>query len=278
MDTGKSSKQSFVWGSLLVFFGIAGLLQIYFEIDIKIWAGIFAAGGVGMFLIFLSDRSDWWPLIPAYILLVIAGLLAVIGWELLVDDALATYVLLAIALPFVIVFLRDRKQWWALIPAYVMVIVAFIVFIEEAGVLPDYFVGTGVLVAIGLPFLAVFLRDRRQWWALIPAYAMFSISAIIPLSELDIDEMLIPAYVMFAIALPFLFVYLRDRSNWWALIPGGIMTLIGAIMLLSVQLVEYLVPIAIILAGVWILGRGFTRDSKAQLQESTPEGSDSEQA
>ncbi|MEJ2011686.1 MAG: hypothetical protein P8X64_05605 [Anaerolineales bacterium] len=277
MDTRKTGKQSLVWGSLLVFFGIAGLLQIYFELDIKIWAGLFAAGGLGMFLIFLSDRSEWWPLIPTYILAAIAGLLAVIGWGLLYDDAIATYVLLAIALPFVVVFLRDRNQWWALIPAYVMAIIALIVLFSETAGLPDYLVGTFVLVSIGLPFLAVYLLDRTRWWALIPAYAMFSISAIIPLDELGVNEMLIPAYVMFAIALPFLFVYLRDRSNWWALIPGGIMTLIGAIMLLSVQLVEYLVPIAIILAGVWVLARGFIRGSKTQLQEPSQEPPDSEQ-
>ncbi|MFN2147755.1 MAG: hypothetical protein ACK2T2_05140 [Anaerolineales bacterium] len=266
MNTAQPRKQSLVWGSLLVFFGIAGLLQLYLDLDIKVWAAVFAAGGIGMFLIFLTDRSDWWPLIPTYILLAIAGLLAVIAWNLLVDDAIATYVMLAIAVPFVVVYLRDRKQWWALIPAYVMVVIAFIILFSETGGLPDYLVGTFVLVSIGLPFLVVYLLDRTRWWALIPAYAMFSISAIIPLSELGVDEMLIPAYVMFAIAVPFLFVYLRDRTNWWALIPGGIMTLIGAIMLLSVQLVEYLLPIAIILAGVWILGRGFLGGSKQQLE------------
>ena len=278
MNSNKIQKQSLVWGSLLVFFGIAGLLQLYTELDAKIWAGLFAVAGVGIFLIFLSDRSQWWPLIPSYVLIAIAGLIAIAAWDLLLDEAVATYVLLAIALPFVVVYLRDRKQWWALIPAYVMVIVALIVLFSETGGLPDYLVGTGFLVAIGLPFLVVYLRDRSKWWALIPAYAMFSISVIIPLSELNIDEILIPAYVMFAIALPFLFVYVRDRSNWWALIPGGIMTLIGAIMLLSVQLVEYLAPVAIILAGVWILGRQFIGGSKEQLEESVETPTDEDQA
>jgi TM2 domain-containing membrane protein YozV len=271
MNTAQPRKQSLVWGSLLVFFGIAGLLQLYLDLDIKVWAGVFAAGGIVMFLIFLTDRSDWWPLIPTYILLAIAGLLAVIAWNVLVDDAIATYVMLAIALPFVVVYLRDRKQWWALIPAYVMVVIAFIILFSETGGLPDYLVGTFVLVSIGLPFLVVYLLDRTRWWALIPAYAMFSISAIIPLSEVGVNEMLIPAYVMFAIAVPFLFVYLRDRTNWWALIPGGIMTLIGVIMLLSVQLVDYLLPIAIILVGVWFLGRGFLGGSKAQMEPPAQE-------
>ena len=35
------------------------------------------------------------------------------------------------------------------------------------------------------------------------------------------------SYVMFAIAFPFAVVYLRDRRQWWALIPAGVMTLVG---------------------------------------------------
>ena len=267
MMTSGNKKQSLVWGLLLIVFGAAALLENLHGLRVEAWAGIFAGAGLLVLLVYLTDRSYAWPLIPGYALLAIGGLLAIVAWDLLQDEAVATYVLIAIALPFFAVYLRDRGQWWALIPAYVMVVVAFIVFVEKAGVLPDYLVGTGVLLAIGLPFLAVYLRDRSNWWALIPAYAMISISVIIPLSGLDIDEMLIPAYVMFAIALPFLFVYVRDRSNWWALIPGGIMTLIGAIMLLSVQLIEYLVPVAIILAGAWILGRQFIGGPKGQLEE-----------
>ena len=210
-------------------------------------------------------------------MIAIGGLLAVVAWNLLVDDAIATYVLLAIALPFVAVYLRDHRQWWALIPAYVMFVIALIILFSETAGLPDYLVGTLVLVSIGLPFLVIYLLDRTRWWALIPAYAMFSISVVVPLDELGVNEMLIPAYVMFAVAVPFLYVYLRDRTNWWALIPGGIMTLIGAIMLLSVQAAEYLVPIAIILAGVWILGRGFLGGSKKQLESPAQESAEADQ-
>jgi threonine/homoserine/homoserine lactone efflux protein len=42
-----------------------------------------------------------------------------------------------------------------------------------------------------------------------------------------LDDLLIPTYVMFAIAIPFFVVYARDTKQWWALIPGGIMVVIG---------------------------------------------------
>jgi hypothetical protein len=175
-----------------------------------------------------------------------------------------------VAVPFFAVYLRDRTQWWALIPGYVMLVVAAIVFFSETGGIPDSLVGTLVLVSIGLPFLIIYLRDRGQWWALIPAYTMFSVGALIPLAELNINENLVAAYVMFAVALPFWVVYLRDREKWWALIPGGIMVVIGASLLLAEQLFRYLLPGAIILAGLWILARQFMGGGSSGGQSQHP--------
>lgn len=255
--TDGNRKQSLVWGVLLIVFGAAALLENFIGLRVEAWAGIFAGAGLLVLLVYVTDRSSAWPLIPAYALLAIAGLLAVVAWDLLRDEAIATYVLIAVALPFLAVYLRDRTQWWALIPAYVMLVIAAVVYFGERGGFPDYLVGPFVLASIGLPFLVVYLRDRGQWWALIPAYAMFSVGLIIPLAELDLNGNLIAAYVMFAIALPFGVVYLKNRDNWWALIPGGIMAVIGVSLLLAEQLFRYLLPAAIILTGLWILARQF---------------------
>jgi membrane protease YdiL (CAAX protease family) len=46
------------------------------------------------------------------------------------------------ALPFLVVFLRDRNKWGGLIPAY-------------------------VLFAVAIPFFVVYARNSQQWWALI---------------------------------------------------------------------------------------------------------------
>jgi hypothetical protein len=257
MMTDGNRKQSLVWGLLLIVFGAAALLENFFGLRVEAWAGIFAGAGLLVLLVYLTDRSSAWPLIPAYVMLAISGLLAVVAWDLLRDEAIATYVLAAVAVPFIIVFLRDRGQWWALIPAYVMLVVAAIVFFAEGRGFPDYLVGTFVLFSIGLPFLAIYLRDRAHWWALIPAYVMLSIGLIIPLAEMNLNGNYVAAYVMFAVALPFWVVYVRDREQWWALIPGGIMTVIGASLLLAEQLFRYLLPVAIIAAGLWILVRQF---------------------
>jgi len=264
----QSRNQALVWGSLLVIFGIVGLVESFTDITPWTWVAILAATGLGIFGVFLLDRSEWWPLIPAYVLWATAGLLALVELNVLRGDFLASYVLTTIALPFIVVFLRDRSQWWALIPAYVMLAVAAMVLLSETVLLPDAFEATFVLTAIALPFLVVYLRDQTQWWPLIPAYVLLSIGIMIPLEALGVlNDFLVPAYVMFVIAIPFFIVYIRNPKQWWPLIPGGIMTAFGLSFLL-VEAFQYVFPALVILVGFWILIRSFTR--KETLSDELP--------
>jgi hypothetical protein len=264
----QSRNQALVWGSLLIIFGIVGLVESFTDITPWTWVAILAATGLGIFGVFLLDRSEWWPLIPAYVLWATAGLLALVELNVLRGDFLASYVLTTIALPFIVVFLRDRSQWWALIPAYVMLAVAAMVLLSETVLLPDAFEATFVLTAIALPFLVVYLRDQTQWWPLIPAYVLLSIGIMIPLEALGVlNDFLVPAYVMFVIAIPFFIVYIRNPKQWWPLVPGGIMTAFGLSFLL-VEAFQYVFPALVILVGFWILIRSFTR--KETLSDEPP--------
>jgi hypothetical protein len=253
----QSRNQALVWGSLLIIFGVVG-------------AAILAATGLGIFGVFLRDRSEWWPLIPAYALWATAGLLALVELNVLDGVFLAAYILPTIALPFIVVFLRDRSQWWALIPAYVLLAVAAMLLLSETVLLPDAFQATFFLTAIALPFLVVYLLNRAQWWPLIPAYVLLSIGVMIPLEELGVlSDFLVPAYVMFVIAIPFFVVYIRNPKQWWPLIPGGIMTTIGLSFLL-VEAFQYVFPALVILVGLWVLMRSFTRKETLSDEPSLP--------
>jgi hypothetical protein len=163
-------------------------------------------------------------------------------------------VLTAIALPFLVVFLRNRSQWWALIPFYVLIVIGIMIGLVEWHIMPDVFVATYVLTVIALPFLVVFLRNRGNWWALIPAYVLLVIGVMIALVELRVlSDLLIPAYVLLAIALPFFVVFARNPKNWWSLIPGGILAFIGFSFLLATAAVQVVGAAALIVAGVVIL-------------------------
>jgi hypothetical protein len=213
----QAKRQELVWGGLLIVFGVVGLLEVYTDLTEWVWVVILAVAGLGVFGIYLTDRSQWGILIPAYVLWAVAGLIALITLNVLQDELVATYVLSAIALPFLVAFLRDRERWGLLTPAYVLLVVGVMVGLIGAGILND---------------------------------------------------LLIPSYVMFAIAIPFFVVYARNPGQWWPLIPGGIMAVIGLTFLIAEAAVEYIVPAVLILAGVWILARQFTRR-----EPSTPDAS-----
>jgi hypothetical protein len=204
---GQTRRTSLTWGIILIVFGVMSLVNTYAELTIWAWAGVLAVAGAVSFLVYLTGRHEIGPLLLTYILWAIALLLTFIELKVLQDEAIATYVLSVIALPFLVVYFRDRGQWWALIPAYVLLVVG----------------------------LMVILLERV------------------------LTDLLVPAYVLFAVALPFFIVYFRDRANWWALIPGGIMAIVGFSFLISASAAEYILPIALILGGVWLLLRNFGR-------------------
>jgi len=215
----QSMRQGFVWGGLLILLGAVLLVETYTDLTAWAWVIILAAGGLGAFGVYLTDRSDWGLLIPAYVLWSVAGLVALIELNILRDESIATYVLTAIALPFLVVFLRNRDQWWALIPAYVLLVVGVMVGLLGLGVLTD---------------------------------------------------LLVPAYVMFAIAIPFFVVYVRNTKQWWALIPGGILAIIGLSFLIAEAAAQYIAPVALVIVGVWILVRQFTRKEPASPEADQP--------
>ena len=204
----KGTKQILLWSLVLILVGLLLLVGQFIEVGPWVWVAVLAVGGLCGLGLFLTDRSDWLMLLAAYILWAIAVLIAVEALDFLPDVAISVYVLLAIASPFVFVYLRNRSQWWWLIPAYVLAAVGGVVILAEAA---------------------------------------------------GVSDNLITAYVMFAIAVPFFVVYARNRSQWWFLIPGGIMGAIGIGFLIVENLLAIMGALALIALGLWSLVRGFAR-------------------
>jgi hypothetical protein len=237
-----------------------GLADSYLDLTVWAWAGAMTVAGLGVLVVYFSDRREMWPLIPAYTLLMIASFLALIELNLLDGSFIATFVLGAIALPFLFVFFLDRAKWWFLIPAYVLLSIGLMIPLVEYNLLRNAFVATYVMGTIALPFIVIYVRERQNWWALIPAYVLLSIGIMVGLIETRlISDLIIPAYVMFTVAIPFLVIYFRNPKEWWPLIPGGVMGLIGVAFLLSERSTRIVAPILFIGIGLVILLRQFLR-------------------
>jgi hypothetical protein len=173
-----------------------------------------------------------------------------------------------------VVYYRDRAQWWALIPGYVLVVVALVVVFSELGWISDAWVATVILSAVAMPFLFIFLRDRTMWWALIPAYVMLAVGLMVGMIDAGVlSDTNVAVYTMLAIAIPFYVVFFNNPQNWWALIPAGVMTLVALGLLFTTNLFVYIAPFFLVLAGIWILVRQFRGSARADLpQEESQRG------
>lgn len=252
-----NNKRRINWGLLLIFLGVAFSMNVIFGFDRWEITAVFGVGFLATFAYYLTNRSDLLLAIPAYVLFALTVITGLAILDFLQGEFIATVVLSLIGLPFLIVFLNNRTEnWWALIPAYVMFAIAAMIFLIGIGLLDDSWIAFYVLSSIGLPFLLVYALNRENWWALIPAYVMFVIGAMVVLIETRVLlDLAIPAYIMFAIAIPFIFVYLTNRSQWWALIPGGIMTVMGVAFFAGTDLAAYVIPATLILTGILVLFR-----------------------
>jgi hypothetical protein len=173
------------------------------------------------------------------------------------------------------VYITKPKEWWAIIPAAALAgIGAAIGF----GSLPWAFGGTlagaSFLGAMGLAFWIIYLRNMEFWWAIIPAGILSSVAGLVLISELLNGDAAAGVFFL-GMATTFGLVYLltgkREERMTWALIPGGILAVLGLILLVaSVSLLSWLWPLALIGVGGYILLRARTVKTDDDMDDYEP--------
>ena len=122
-------------------------------------------------VVYLNNRTHTWALLVAYItgVLGIAPLMSMGGRDAAYYGPIFLF---AVALPFFVVYFRSTENWWAIIPAGSVTVVAIIAAVAIAGLINDDgrggLVGAGVANAIlmsGLAatFAVVWLRHAKPW-------------------------------------------------------------------------------------------------------------------
>ncbi len=162
---------------------------------------------------------------------------------------------------FLVVFLSDRMHWWSLIPGFTLLgIAATIISDSYLPTISSIFGGAFILGGIGVAFSAVYLSDSRNWWALIPAGVMFTLTTIIFLDN-AMGGFGSAGVLFFGLGLTFLVLALiRTPENrlTWAWYPAIILLVIGVIISAAAeQLFGYVWPVALILGGIVLIYRTF---------------------
>ncbi len=166
-----------------------------------------------------------------------------------------------LGLIFLFTFITDRRQWWSLIPGFILLGLALVIVNEQNEFIPAQQAGALFLLSIGLPFLLIYLIDRRMWWALIPGGVLSVLALITFLAGRDLSGQAIAAILFFGLAIVFALVRFTTRSNpymGWATWVAILLAAIGALLLIAGPQAASLVGPAILIGlGVFLLVRNY---------------------
>ncbi len=163
------------------------------------------------------------------------------------------------AVMFLLTFTFDRRQWWALIPGFVLLGLTAVVF-NEANNGSSNVSGSIFLFGIAVPFWCIFFL-KRWWWPIIPAGVVTTIS-VMPIIGTDnvLPGQLIGGIFFLGLAATFALVRLAtssDKNMAWAWWPAGILAGFGAFILLTGTVASQIFwPIVLIALGLLVLARG----------------------
>jgi hypothetical protein len=178
------------WGVLLVIGGIALLFESLniFPVGGLIWGIILGIGGVAFLLVYFENHSHWWAIIPGVTLLSLSLNASLDAMVPSTDEWVGDVIVLGgIGLSFFLVYLVNRENWWAIIPAGVLVALGAVSIVEAGNFEAD----TGGIFFFGTAFTFLFVAilptpNGQMKWAFIPAGIMAGLGAMISKDKLDI--------------------------------------------------------------------------------------------
>ena len=202
-----------IWGISLIVLGLFFLMN---QLD---WFGaaqfplpvfLFGFLALAFLLTFISNPRQWWPLIPGGVMLGLTLLVLNDQNKWISSTQAAGLFLLCIGVPFLLISVIDRRQWWGLIPGGVLSVIALIVFISDRPLTAQTMTA---LIFFGLAIIFALIRvvtRANPWmgWATWVAIILAAIGALVLITGPQ------AASVVGPLALIALGLLLLGRSLW----------------------------------------------------------------
>ncbi|MEO5995031.1 MAG: hypothetical protein ABIP92_15980 [Arthrobacter sp.] len=231
----KSARTSIIVGIALMVSGFLLLLDLlgYLDSAALVWPLFFAAAGVVFVVVFFRSRGNWWAAIPGSVFLGLASVTLVTQlWPGRAGTWAGAFLFLFMGAGFGAVYLRERANWWALIPAGVMLTLALVVTLPQSWQ--------------GMPVAAVLLLGLAATFAglsLVPVQAGPGLAW--------------PAASRVGSA--------ESARMKWPLIPAAVLAVLGVVFAVQATALltasEFFVPVFLVLAGVALLVYAFRHRS-----------------
>lgn len=187
-----------LWGVLLIAAGVLFLLQSLGLIRFAeiLWPVLIAMASLAFLSVFFSaPQTNWWAAIPGFVLLSVAGVVALDQLAPDVGEVWSGSLFLGgIALAFWMIYVFNPAQWWTVIPGGVLLTLAAIAGlssvlqgVEMGGV---FFLGLGVTFAL-LALLPT--PEGRLTWSIVPAIVFLVMGVLITAAAAELINYVWPA-------------------------------------------------------------------------------------
>jgi hypothetical protein len=185
----KSSQFRVIIGVMLLLMGAVALLQNFHVFQFSgslwgiFWAVVFMAGGAAFLTVLITNRQNWWAVIPG---LTLVGLGAIIAISTLFPDfpgnITGAIFLTAIGAAFWVIYFMMPDNWWAIIPGGTLVTLAAVTIASDYN---GEFSGGLFFIGLGITFgLLALIPSTKMKWPWIPAGILTVMGLIIAFSSL----------------------------------------------------------------------------------------------
>lgn len=193
------------------------------------------------------------------VLLVLGGLLSLLDAMGVISNGGGIFwglIFAAGGLIFLYMLINNRENWWAAFPAFTLLGLAASSFLPES---LSPFDGLVFFAGISLGFWWVYFTDTQRWWAIIPAGVLLTLG-IVSVVDNAASDIATGGLFFLGLGLTFILVAVLPGGNGrsWALIPGTVLLLFGALLGTPYSgITDYLWPAVLILLGGYFVLRFF---------------------
>jgi hypothetical protein len=193
------------------------------------------------------------------ILLVLGGLLSLLDATGIISNGGGIFwglILGAGGLIFLYMLINNRENWWAAFPAFTLLGLAASSFLPKSLSAYD---GLVFFAGISLGFWWVYFTSNDRWWAIIPAGVLLTLGIVSSVDKAA-GDMATGGLFFLGLGLTFILVAVLPGGNGrsWALIPGTVLLLLGALLGTPYRgITDYLWPAVLIILGGYFVLRFF---------------------
>lgn len=190
------------------------------------------------------------------VLLVLGGVLSLLDVQGIISNGSGIFwglIFGAGGIAFLYMLFNDPSNWWAAFPGFTLLGLAASSFLPDS---LEAYDGLVFFLGISMAFWWVYFSNRERWWAIIPAGVLLTLGVVSALDSLNGRQTGGSFFLGLGLTFVLVAILPGGSSRSWALIPGIILLLFGALLGTPfIGITQYLWPAVLIVLGIYLVFR-----------------------